>query len=199
MKLNKIDKVFIILFIIIVSYSIYNDKIKNKEQTKQEVKIYNDEYELIEEHTYYKLYEKDYVDGKFGDYYKYIIYDINKNVIAEKEIDRYTYINFKDNIVEVRMNYGTKATLSELYNIKKGKLSLEKQNVCFYNNDYVVICNIEDIEIQNIENKDKFYKKIKIDKDIVNNIISIKFKNSDLIIKYENNHMEKEYIIEDVF
>lgn len=206
MKLSKVDKILIILFISIVTFSIYNDKIKNKEvantikvkEEKVDDTFEDDEYKLVDENYYYELYEKDYNNGVYGYYYKYIIYSKDKEIIGEEEIDRYTYITSIDNIVEVRINYGTKAKLSKLYDIKNGKKLLEKQNVYLYNDKYVVILNITDIEIQDIENKDKYYKKIKLSEDIINNLISMKFtdKNKKLKIKYIDGDKEKEYSID---
>ena len=59
MKQNKFDVVLILLFIIIVVYAIYNDKIKNKieKNSTNIVENNSDDYELLEDKVYYKLYK----------------------------------------------------------------------------------------------------------------------------------------------
>ena len=193
MKQNKFDIILILLFIIIVVYAIYNDKIKNKID-KNNINIVennSDEYELLEDKVYYKLY-------KNTSNYKYIIYSKDKEVITEEEVDSYTVINIKDDIIEVKINYGPKFTLSKLYNIKnKNKLS-EIQNVYVYNNKYVVFLNKDNIEIQDINNKDKYNKKVKLEDKIINNIVSVKFVDKDkkIRIKYIDDKKDKDYNID---
>jgi len=194
MKLSKFDLLLIILFIGIVSISIYNDKIKGSTKTgiKTSNSTTNNTYKLVDKKYYYELYQNiNKVDS-----YKYIIYDTNKKVIDEYETDGYTNITIKDNIVEVRVNYGK--ILSIFYDINKGNKLLEKQDVCFYNKNYIIILNRNNIEVQNIENKDKFYKKIDVDNEILKNLISIKIKDNNIIIKYYDGYKEKEYKIKDV-
>lgn len=191
MKLSKFDLLLIILFIGIVSISIYNDKIKGSTKTgiKTSNSTTNNTYRLVDKKYYYELYQNiNKVDS-----YKYIIYDTNKKVIGEYETDGYTNITIKDNIVEVRVNYGK--ILSIFYDINKGNKLLEKQDVCFYNKNYIIILNRNNIEVQNIENKDKFYKKIDVDNEILKNLISIKIKDNNIIIKYYDGYKEKEYKI----
>lgn len=196
MKQNKFDKILIISFIIIVMYAIYNDKIKNSE-VKQDIKVIENnnsgEYELLEDTIYYKLYKKSNTD-----YYKYIIYSKDKEVIKEEEVDSYTYIKFKDDIIEVRINYGSKSILSKLYNIKSKKKLLECKNVYLYNNKYVVFIDNDNLEIQDINSKDKFNKKVKLEDKIIKNIVSIKFINKDkkIRIKYIEEKKDKDYDID---
>lgn len=196
MMQNKFDKVLIILFIVIVMYAIYNDKIKNNE-VKDNISVVDnnisDEYELLEDAMYYKLYKKSNTD-----YYKYIIYSKDKDVITEEEVDSYTVINNKDDIIEVKINYGFKSILSKLYNIKNKKKLLECQNVYLYNDKYVVFLNNDTLEIQDINNKDKYSKKIKLEDKILNNIVNMKFidKDKKIRIKYIDNNKEKNYNID---
>lgn len=198
MKQNKFDKILIILFIFIVMYAIYNDKIKNIE-VKDDIKVVDnntsDEYMLLEDTIYYKLYKKNYNNK---DYYKYIIYSKDKEVIGEEEVESYTIINIKDDIIEVKVNYGSKSILSKLYNIKSKKKLIECQNVYLYNNRYVVFLNNDTIEIQDINNKDKYNKKVKLEDKIINNIVSIKFTDKDkkIQIKYFDDNKEKNYNID---
>jgi len=195
MKQNKFDKILIISFIVIVMYAIYNDKIKNSE-VKQDIEVVensNEAYELLEDTMYYKLYKK-----RNTDYYKYIIYSKDKEVINEEEVDSYTYINIKDDIIEVRINYGSKSILSKLYNIKSKKKLVECKNVYLYNNKYVVFIDNDNLEIQDINNKDKYSKIIKLEDKICNNIISMKFidKDKKIRIKYMDGKKDKEYDVD---
>ena len=196
MKQNKFDKILIISFIVIVMYAIYNDKIKNNE-VKQDINVIennsSEEYELLEDTMYYKLYKK-----RNTDYYKYIIYSKDKEVINEEEVDSYTYIKSKDDIIEVRINYGSKSILSKLYNIKSKKKLVECKNVYLYNNKYVVFIDNDNLEIQDINNKDKYSKKIKLEDKICNNIISMKFidKDKKIRIKYMDGKKDKEYDVD---
>ena len=193
MKLSKFDLLLIILFIGIVSISIYNDKIKGSTLTGSITSnsTTNNTYKSVDKNYYYELYQ-----NTSNTSYKYTIYDINKNVIDEYETDGYTTITIKDNIVEVRVNYGK--ILSIFYDINSGNKLLEKQDVYFYNKNYIIIVNKDNIEVQNIYNRDKFYKKIDIDRDIISNLISIKIKDKNIIIKYYDGYKEKEYKIKDI-
>lgn len=194
MKLSKFDLLLIILFIGIVSISIYNDKIKGSTKTgiKTSNSTTNNTYKLVDKKYYYELYQNiNKIDS-----YKYVVYDKEKNIIDTKETDGYTYITIKDNIVEIRVNYGK--VLSIFYDINTGTKLLEKQDVYFYNKKYIIVVNRDNIEIQNIENKDKYYKKKDIDKDILKNIINIKIKDENAIIKYYDGYKEKEYVLKGI-
>ena len=194
MKLSKFDLLLIILFIGIVSISIYNDKIKGSTITGNRTSnsTTNNTYKLVDKKYYYELYQ----NISSTDSFKYTIYDTSKKVIDEYETDGYTTITIKDNIVEVRVNYGK--ILSIFYDINSGNKLLEKQDVYFYNKNYIIIVNKDNIEVQNIYNRDKFYKKIDIDRDIISNLISIKIKDKNIIIKYYDGYKEKEYKIKDI-
>ena len=166
-------------------------------EVKQDINVIennsSEEYELLEDTMYYKLYKK-----RNTDYYKYIIYSKDKEVINEEEVDSYTYIKIKDDIVEVRINYGSKSILSKLYNIKSKKKLVECKNVYLYNNKYVVFIDNDNLEIQDINNKDKYSKKIKVEDKICNNIISMKFidKDKKIRIKYMDEKNDKEYDVD---
>lgn len=199
MKLSKSTLVFILLFILILGYSIYNDKIKPslKKDNKKTSITYSNDYTKIDTSNNYDLYQRiDNINNNYITEYKYIIYDNNKKIIDEQQVDSYTHIYIKDNILEVKINYG-KSIISKIYDIAEGKILLEKQNVYLYNDKYIVFLNNDNIEIQDIYNKDKYYKKEKLDKDIINNIKSIKFikDNKVLRILYISNDEEEKYDI----
>ena len=192
MKQNSINKILIALFVLIVSYSIYNDKLKNsiKEEKKEITKQISDKFELIEDNYFYKLYKND-------NKYKYIIYSKEKKVLAQEIVENYTYIVKNDDYIEVKINYGSKHILSKIYDIEEEKEILEKQNICLYNDEYVVVCNNDNIEVQDINNRDNYYKKFDIDKDIIANYFDINFKdkNKKIEIKYIKNKEIKKYSI----
>ena len=175
MKLSKSTLVFIILFILIIGYSVYNDKIKTRNVKKEDIIKYDSEYTLVDNNYNYKLYSKDIViNDIYSKEYKYIIYDNNKKVINEGKSNNYTRINIIDNILEVKTTYSN-STFSKLFNLDNSTLLLEKENIYTFNNKYVVIIQDDNIVIQDIYNKDKYYKKKNIDKEIINNIKNIKF------------------------
>ena len=175
MKLSKSTLVFIILFILIIGYSVYNDKIKTKNVKKEDIIKYDSEYTLVDNNYNYKLYSKDIViNDIYSKEYKYIIYDNNKKVINEGKSNNYTRINIIDNILEVKTTYSN-STFSKLFDLDNSTLLLEKENIYTFNNKYVVIIQDDNIVIQDIYNKDKYYKKKNIDKEIINNIKNIKF------------------------
>lgn len=175
MKLSKSTLVFIILFILIIGYSVYNDKIKTKNVKEEDIIKYDSEYTLVDNNYNYKLYSKDIViNDIYNKEYKYIIYDNNKKIINEGKSNNYTRINIIDNILEVKTTYSN-STFSKLFDLDNSTLLLEKENIYTFNNKYVVIIQDDNIVIQDIYNKDKYYKKKNIDKEIINNIKNIKF------------------------
>lgn len=144
---------------------------------------------LMEKDSYFELYSN--CEDTFSDYF-YRIYDENNEIIDEQYIDKGTTITRKNDIVEVRINYGTSAVISKFYNINDRKESNFFQNILLSNETFCVYFENDRLVIQDLFDKNKFYKSIKnIEYHMINSMEDLEFieNNTYLKITYLCNDM----------
>ncbi len=143
---------------------------------------------LIEKDSYFELYSN--CEDTFGDYF-YRIYDKNNEIIDEQYVKKGTTINRINNIIEVRMNYGTLAVISKYYNINVGVESEYFQNVLLSNDKLCVYLKNDKIIIQDLFDKNLYFKVIdEIELDMINSMENLEFveNNTYLKINYSCNN-----------
>lgn len=136
---------------------------------------------LIEKDSNFELYSN--CEDTFGDYF-YRIYDKNNEIIDEQYIKKETTIIRKNDIVEVRINYGTSAVISKFYNINDRKDSKFFQDILLYNETFCVYFENDRLVVQDLFDKNKFYKSIKnIEYYMINSMENLEFIENNTYLK----------------
>ncbi len=136
---------------------------------------------LIEKDSNFELYSN--CEDTFDDYF-YRIYDKNNEIIDEQYIKKETTIIRKNDIVEVRINYGTSAVISKFYNINDRKDSKFFQDILLYNETFCVYFENDRLVVQDLFDKNKFYKSIKnIEYYMINSMENLEFIENNTYLK----------------